>query len=79
MWFNAAMIDMKWLVDPFVLALVDPFVLAFEIACIACIVVAIASVVIAVRVNRIAKLLQEKRAARVCASTIQVALPVCCP
>ena len=35
---------------------VDPFVLAFEIACI---VVAIASVVIAVRVNRIAKLLEE--------------------
>jgi len=40
----------------------DPFVVAFEIACIACIVVAIASVVIAVRVNRIAKLLEEKGA-----------------
>jgi len=51
------MIDMKWLVG-------DPFVLAFEIAGIACIVAAIASVVIAVRVNRIAKLLEETRAAR---------------
>jgi hypothetical protein len=35
------MIDVKWFGDPFVLAL--------EIACIACIVVAIESVVIAVR------------------------------
>jgi hypothetical protein len=46
---------------------VDPFTLAFAIAgiaCIACSVVAIASIVIAVRVNRIAKLLEEKGAAR---------------
>jgi hypothetical protein len=57
------MIDMKWLVELCRVAALnwDPFVLAFEIACI---VVAIASVVIAVRVNRIAKLLEEKRAAR---------------
>jgi hypothetical protein len=41
------------------IAAVDPFVLAFEIASI---VVAIASVVIAVGLNRIAKLLEEKRA-----------------
>ena len=56
------MIDMKWLVVN--LAMIDPFVLAFEIAYIACIVVAIASVVITLRVNRIAKLLEETRAAR---------------
>ena len=66
LWLNAAMIDMKGLVELCRVAALnwDPFVLAFEIACIACIVVAIASVVIAVRVNRIAKLLEEKRAAR---------------
>jgi hypothetical protein len=44
------------------IAAVDPFVLAFEIACISCIVVAIASVIIAVRVNPIAKLLEEEQA-----------------